>query len=892
MEKMEIKSIDEMQKWQERFCIKNRVFFRCYDATGKAITSLSGERAGIRCIYSLIGKFELRRKMKQMAEHALNSQVPVCMESGTKGLYYLSFQNRGENMSIGVWSGLIYLSEGSKTEHKKQMNKDSLLERYKRTANEKEWIIGQLQNLSISLEDNGFETNQTKDRIREIKKTELQIINELKRKEVINHIMECLDEEDDIAKIVNKAFVAMKEYVQFSHVILCKVNRSTDELECMGEWMDTSVNRKIGLTTDAIKDIIKYQDRKSLIVADRSGAEEPLRSILSKYGIETVISVSIMEGREPDIYALFAEERFARKCEPENMNFVVEVCRMIQNMLYRRISKNSLISSYTALKEILNNLGSGIYVIDKESKEILFANDTVNNMAGCDVVGMPCYQFRYQGRNEGCATCAPLTRRYYYHEVYDKYKERWYEVTYNDITWVDGRIVSLCNLMDVTDKKNYQKRIEYQANNDFLTGLFNRKRCEEDLQRYIMQAIESGKKGTVLFIDLDDFKHINDGLGHQYGDQLLKLIADGLLEIPGVADHCYRIGGDEFLIVIEPEHYGELNRMIADVQKLFLKPWYLEHTEFYCTMSMGIVNYGDPEDNVHDLIKKADIAMYDAKKGGKNRYVHYNKGEDRFSYMKFDMETNMRSAIAAKCSEFEVYIQPIVDVTTEDCIGGEALVRWNSKKLGFLTPGDFVPLAEHLGLITPIGEYVLKEACTYNKKWSDMGIDVRINVNLSIIQLLAKNIVDVIEKVITDTGVNASNLVLEVTESLAINDMNRMKAVIRNIKKLGVRIALDDFGTGYSSLNYIKQMDLDIIKVDRTFIKDIAEDAYAKAFVKLIADLSRELDVLVCVEGVEEEAQLRVLKDMNISMIQGYYFGKPMKMHMFEKDYLGIATNE
>ena len=205
-----------------------------------------------------------------------------------------------------------------------------------------------------------------------------------------------------------------------------------------------------------------------------------------------------------------------------------------------------------------------------------------------------------------------------------------------------------------------------------------------------------------------------------------------------------------------------------------------------------------------------------------------------------------------------------------------------------MSPGQFIPMAENLGLITPIGEYVLKQACMVNKKWSDMGHDMRLNVNLSIIQLLRPDVVDTISEIMEKTGVKRSNMVLEVTESLAINDMGRMKEIIKDIKKLGVRIALDDFGTGYSSLNYIKKMDMDIIKVDRTFIKDIVDDDYAQAFIKLITELSAVLNAEVCVEGVETIEQLQTLKSTNVSMIQGFYFGRPMPVSEFEEKFVGL----
>lgn len=309
-------------------------------------------------------------------------------------------------------------------------------------------------------------------------------------------------------------------------------------------------------------------------------------------------------------------------------------------------------------------------------------------------------------------------------------------------------------------------------------------------------------------------------------------------------------------------------------------------------MSMGIVRYPDDGCDVNELIKKADIAMYEAKKAGKNRYEYYNDQEKGTSIKRLDLEKNMRRAIAVGGEEFEVYIQPIIDTKDEKCIAGEALIRWNSSKLGFIAPNDFIPLAEHLGLIVFIGEMFLRRVCSIVKEWSDMGIDRKIHINLSIVQLVQNNIVEVITNIIKETAVNPHNIVLEVTESLAINDMNNMKKVINKIKELGVEIALDDFGTGYSSLNYIKQMNFDIIKVDKIFVDDIVSDDYAQTFVKLITELSDKLGVKVCVEGVETRNQLDTLREMHVSMIQGYLFGKPVPYTEFERIFLGIKRFE
>ena len=313
----------------------------------------------------------------------------------------------------------------------------------------------------------------------------------------------------------------------------------------------------------------------------------------------------------------------------------------------------------------------------------------------------------------------------------------------------------------------------------------------------------------------------------------------------------------------------------------------MKDADYYCTMSMGIVIFPELGESVVDLVKKADIAMYEAKKSGKNRVARYSDDINTISGRRLDMERNMRDATTDGYEEFEVYYQPIIDITGEiKCSGAEALIRWNSSKLGFIAPSEFIPLAEYLGLINPIGNFVLREACTQCKKWNDLGKDYKVNVNLSVVQLLQPDIVTVVKQTLEETGLNPAHLTLEVTESLAINDMERMKLILAGIKELGVKLALDDFGTGYSSLNHIREIPFDVIKVDQSFVKDLAVDAYAKSFVKMVAELAEAIGVNVCVEGIESIEQYDVLQGMNIKYIQGYYFDKPLTREKFEEKYL------
>ena len=347
------------------------------------------------------------------------------------------------------------------------------------------------------------------------------------------------------------------------------------------------------------------------------------------------------------------------------------------------------------------------------------------------------------------------------------------------------------------------------------------------------------------------------------------------------------MGGDEFVIIVEPELFGDLDKVINNITLLFNKQWYLMETEYFCTMSMGIAFFPDNSVDVHEITRMADVAMYAAKRSGKNRYVYYSSEVESATAKRLDIENSMRQAVSTGIDEFVVFYQPVVNADTQQCTSCEALVRWDSKALGFMGPGEFIPLAEYLGLITSIGDYVLEEACRRCKLWNDNGHPAfYVNVNLSVVQLLQKDVVENIKKILEKTGVNPKNIVLEITESFAINDMHRVMEIITGLKKLGPRIALDDFGTVYSSLNYIKQLPLDIIKVDKTFIDDIVEDDYAQAFVKLIVDLSKTIGTKIVVEGVEHKEQYYLLKRLGVDYIQGYYFGKPVPAKVFEENNL------
>lgn len=729
------------------------------------------------------------------------------------------------------------------------------------------------------------EVENLTDSVKEYKNILNKMETEIKKNDMLTTILGLLEEDYSIDMVVDIISKEMESYFKSPVVGVCKYSGKDGLVEVGGYAKDEqSVKDWECFLNMCSKENIIFSEEVALVTQET----QEFYNVFGQcnFGSGIIKSITINGGPSMNLVVLFHN---IISISHEDKALVSDIGRMLKNIIEKRIFQNSLAGSYNALKDILDNIGIGIFVIDKANYDILFCNDNMCKIFGENPVGKKCCDFPIGNDLKNCEQCEFLMQSSYYRETYDIENSAWYIIKNNDITWVDGRQVSLCSVTDITEKKKYEKKIEFQANNDFLTGLYNRMRCETDLSETIARSVNEETHGYVMFLDLDNFKHINDGLGHQYGDMLLKMVSLGIQQIRGIENNCYRMGGDEFVILIEPEMNSIIDDIIASIEELFKKPWHISGTEYYCTMSMGIVKYPNDGTDVNELIKKADIAMYDAKKGGKNRIEYYDAQDDGTSIKRLDIEKNMRLSVTMGCNEFITYLQPIFDPKTEKCIGGEALIRWENSCLGFISPGDFIPLAEHLGLINPIGDYFLKKACLINKYWSDSGIDVHINVNLSIVQLMQNNIVEKIRNIVEETKVNPANLVLEVTESLAINDMSRMKAVLSELKEIGVLIALDDFGTGYSSLNYIKQMSFDIIKVDKSFIDDISTDEYAKTFVKLITELSEKIDVKVCVEGVERKDQLDILKEMNVSMIQGYYYGKPMPFEEFQKKYLDLS---
>lgn len=863
-----------LQKLQDQFCRANNLYLVCLGREEGVITKAYGSREELSFLHSLVDK-QAYMNLIMRAEHdwvetMLEQQVSqACIKM-------CSIATRIEKKVEVIWVVIGLLRDA--------MPEGIELPEYMMTTTEKGFYASAefLASLSAQLFEVKINQMIAQDAMKRSLDSELEIKQQLDRTQAMAEVVGMLESDDGFTELTQRILKETCESLQIAGGFLIRENIDRRTTDMIGEFVERSDDSLIRRFQHIDKDELPFFNGKPYMISSSSMMPEPFERFFK----ENELSAAVFQPMEVNdnglrMYLGFFEKGNKREWESEDIKFISGVKRVIQSILIKRIAKNSLASSYASLEAILENTGCGILVVDYNTRSILYTNQKLKDLFSHTIAAGNLEELVFGEEEE--------KKTHYYDEVYYVEEERWLDVHKTEIDWVDGRRVGLCTLYDITDKKLYQKKIENQANNDFLTGLYNRMRCEQDLGRYIAKAQAVNCEGALLYIDLDDFKHINDGLGHQYGDVLLKAISHSLQRIEGIEKSCYRMGGDEFIVIISEAVYPQMERILRDIDSIFSKPWFLKGEDYYCTMSMGIACFPSDGNSVDDLIRKADMALMTAKRRGKNCVEYYNDKDQASTYRRLDMEKNMRTAAMNACKEFEVYYQPIVAVQEDGtpCCGAEALVRWNSSVLGFVSPEDFIPLAEYLGLINPIGEFVLEQAAKRCKYWNDMGHpNYKVNVNLSVVQLLQNDIIKKIKKVLDETRINPRNLTLEVTESLAINDMEHMKRILSEIKSLGVKVALDDFGTGYSSLNHIREMPIDVIKIDRCFIEHLGEDDFSDAFVKMVNELANTIEVKVCVEGVETKLQLDVASDMKVSMIQGYYFGKPMKIAEFEAKYL------
>jgi diguanylate cyclase (GGDEF)-like protein/PAS domain S-box-containing protein len=431
-------------------------------------------------------------------------------------------------------------------------------------------------------------------------------------------------------------------------------------------------------------------------------------------------------------------------------------------------------------------------------------------------------------------------------------------------------------IQDISERMQNEKQLQYLAHHDALTSLPNRILFADRLDQSLARARWHERAVALLFLDLDRFKVINDTLGHDVGDRALKALSERLNACVREGDTVARLGGDEFAIVLEDiasaDDVAPTARKILDDLS---QPFQLDKHEFILTTSIGISLFPIDGENTQTLLKHADIAMYRAKDEGRNTYQFYSADMSVKAFERLNLETSLRHALERE--EFELYYQPQQCLADERVFGVEALLRWQHPDLGVISPMEFIPMLEETGLIIPVGEWVLHTACLQARAWNDSGFkSLRMSVNLSGRQINNSNFIATVEQVLKDSKLDPTLLELEMTESILIHNKRAAIKILETINEMGVRLAIDDFGTGYSSLSYLKRFPIDTLKIDRSFIRDLAQDPDDATLVEAIIAMGRTLDLNVIAEGVETEQQVKFLQKHNCDNIQGYLLSRPL----------------
>lgn len=422
-----------------------------------------------------------------------------------------------------------------------------------------------------------------------------------------------------------------------------------------------------------------------------------------------------------------------------------------------------------------------------------------------------------------------------------------------------------------------REQLRHQAFHDPLTGLPNRARFTELVDRAIAHARERGNMFAVLFIDLDQFKYINDSLGHSVGDQLLQTVSERLRRLARNAREVARLGGDEFIMLVpDVERIDHAARAAAEVQRaIAAKPYRVGEREFNITPSIGISIYPEDGSDPVELIKNADAAMYHAKEMGRSNYQFFTKDMNARAFAVISLEQSMRQGLER--GEFVLHYQPQIDLATGCVVASEALLRWRRPDIGMVSPAQFIAIAEETGLIVPIGDWVIREACRQNRAWRDAGLPpIRVSVNVSALQFRQADLPNKIAAVLKETGLTADALELEITESVIVHGSDATVDTMRRLKAMGLALAVDDFGTGYSSFGYLKRFPIDRLKLDQLFVRGLPRQPDDLAIATAVLALAKALNLRVLAEGVENKEQLDFLRRQGCHEAQGHYFGKPL----------------
>ena len=572
------------------------------------------------------------------------------------------------------------------------------------------------------------------------------------------------------------------------------------------------------------------------------------------------------------------------------------ICQ-VQDISARKTTEAALFAEQERARVTLNSIGDAVLTTDLAGK-ITYLNAVAEKMTGwsqAEAVGRPLAEVFHildgitrrpvrnpaemaltENKTVGMAADAVLIRR--------DGSEAGIEDSAAPIHDRDGKVTGAVLVFhDVTASRELAEKMAHLAHHDALTDLPNRVLLNERMTQAIALARRHGKKAAVLFLDVDRFKHVNDSLGHAIGDKLLQSVARRLLACVRASDTVSRQGGDEFLVLLpDVERSQDAAGFAAKILAALALPHRIDGQELHVTISIGIGLYPEDGQDVDTVVKSADTAMYHAKENGRNNYQFFARDMNTRVVERLATEGSLRGALER--GEFSLHYQPKINLESGALIGTEALIRWLHPVRGTILPEQFISIAEDCGLITPIGNWVLREACGQAKAWEDAGLEVvPVAVNISAVQLRHKDFLENVRGILTETGLEPRWLELELTESVLMQDADSTGRTLQALKAMGVQLAVDDFGTGYSSLSYLTQFPIDTLKIDQSFVHKMLLNANDASIISAVISMGENLRQGVIAEGVETAEQLRFLQARRCNEGQGHYFSHPLNAKDFAK---------
>jgi len=567
----------------------------------------------------------------------------------------------------------------------------------------------------------------------------------------------------------------------------------------------------------------------------------------------------------------------------------------IEDVTEQKLADIELRRSHEFSATVLNSLNDAVAIIDVPSYRLEGFNSVFLDEAGLtetEVLGHTCHEVTHgspypcSGASHACPVQRVVATGQFAQTEHCHFQESgeplYVEISVSPVFNEEGQVTKVVHVArDITDRKTAEEAIQKLAYFDPLTGLPNRLSLQDRLNEILTDAGKNLQKVAVMFLDLDQFKVVNDTLGHAIGDELLKVVANKLDKLFSSFDFVARLGGDEFVLLQRNvQSYQAVAGLAREVLDVLGAPISLRSQEVYSTASIGVSFYPEDGETADALLMNADTAMYEAKDQGRNCFRFYSQEMNQKALERLQMGNRLRSAF--RNDEFSLVFQPQYDLAAGQLVGMETLLRWHSLEYGEVSPAKFIPLAEESGLIVPLGEWVLRRACQQAMEWQKNGFDpLRLAVNLSGCQFRQPDLVDTVEKVLAETGFPPELLELELTESIIMDTREASIEHLVDLKIRGVHLAIDDFGTGYSSLSYLKHFPIDRLKIAQEFVRHIPEDTDSAGIVTAIVAMGRSLGINVLAEGVETREQLEFLRSLGCFEMQGYYLGRPMAAESF-----------